>query len=151
LDDLVQEVFLRLFTRVHTLREPKALKAFVISITTLTLRQELRRRKLRSWLGLRSDPASIDLRVVHPDPLGREALERFYRLLDQFNARDRTAFVLRHLEAMEMDEVAAALGVSLATAKRSVARCQRRMQANVERDPVLRDYLTSAFGRRGND
>jgi RNA polymerase sigma-70 factor (ECF subfamily) len=150
-EDLVQDVFLRLFTKVHTLREPKVLEAFVISITTLTLRQELRRRKLKSWLGLRPDPAAIDLRVVHPDPLAREALERFYVLLDHFSARDRTAFVLRFLEGMELNEVALALGVSLATAKRCLARGQRRMQTYVERDPLLRDYLTSAFGRRGRE
>lgn len=156
-EDLVQDVFLRLFTKVSALREPKVLPAFVISIATFTLRQELRRRKLKSWLGLRPDPAISDLRVVHPDPLAREALERFYALLGQFSVRDRTAFVLRFLEGMELSEVAAALGVSLATAKRSIARGQRRMQAAVERDPLLRDYLTAGFARgevaggRGHD
>jgi RNA polymerase sigma-70 factor (ECF subfamily) len=147
-EDLVQDVFLRLFTKVHTLREPKVLKAFIISITTLTLRQELRRRKLKSWLGLRADPSALDLRVVHPDPMAREALERFYSLLDHMSARDRTAFVLRFLEGMELNEVAAALDVSLATAKRCLARGQRRMQSYVERDPLLREYLTEASLRR---
>jgi RNA polymerase sigma-70 factor (ECF subfamily) len=150
-EDLVQDVFLRLFLKVHTLREPKVLQAFIISITTLTLRQELRRRKLKSWLGLRPDPAASDLRVVHPDPLAREALERFYTLLDRFSSRDRTAFVLRFLEGMELCEVAAALGVSLATAKRCLVRAQRRMQALVECDPLLREYLTAAFGKRSRE
>jgi RNA polymerase sigma-70 factor (ECF subfamily) len=147
-EDLVQDVFLRLFAKVHSLREPKVLKAFIISITTLTLRQELRRRKLKSWLGLRADPAALDLRVVHPDPMARQALERFYALLDHMSARDRTAFVLRFLEGMELIEVAAALAVSLATAKRCLARAQRRMQSYVERDPLLREYLTAASLRR---
>jgi RNA polymerase sigma-70 factor, ECF subfamily len=150
-EDLVQNVFLRLFTKVHALREPKVLKAFVITITTFTLRQELRRRRLRSWLGLRADPTAFDLRVVHPDPLAREALTRFYRLLDRFGARDRTAFVLRFLEGMDLTEVAAALGVSLATAKRCIARAQERMLTYVERDPALREYLTAAFGGRADD
>jgi RNA polymerase sigma-70 factor, ECF subfamily len=37
-EDLAQEVFLCVFEKVPTLREPKALKAFVISITVLTTR-----------------------------------------------------------------------------------------------------------------
>jgi RNA polymerase sigma-70 factor, ECF subfamily len=150
-EDLLQEVFLQLFCKIHKLREPKVLKAFVISITTLTLCQELRRRKLRSWLGLRSDPAALDLRVVHPDPIARAALERFYALLDRFAARERTAFVLRVIEGLEINEVAAALGVSLATAKRSISHVQRRLLLHVERDPLLADYLDTTLGKTHRD
>jgi RNA polymerase sigma-70 factor, ECF subfamily len=150
-EDLLQDVFIQLFAKVHTLREPKVLKAFIISITTLTLRRELRRRKVRSWLGLRPDAASLDLRVVHPDPIGRAALERFYLLLDRLDVRDRTAFVLRVIEGLEVSEVAAALGVSLATAKRSLARAQQRVLLHVERDPLLADYLNVALREPGHE
>lgn len=151
-EDIVQLVFMKLFARVHTLREPQALSAFLISITTFTLRRELRRRKLQSWLGLASDAAATDLRVVHPDPLAREALRRFYALLDHFGARDRTAFVLRYVEGLELSDVAAALGVSLATAKRAVTRTQERLTRLVERDPALAEYLgTGLLGRREHD
>jgi RNA polymerase sigma-70 factor (ECF subfamily) len=150
-EDLLQEVFLQLFAKVHRLREPKVLKAFIISITTLTMCQELRRRKLRSWLGIRPDPAALDLRVVHPDPIAREALQRFYSLLDRFAARERTAFVLRVIEGLEVTEVAAALGVSLATAKRSISHVQRRLLLHVERDPLLADYLTETIGKGERD
>src|SRR5579863_7503494 len=50
IDDLVQEVFLTLFKRVHTLREPQALRAFLISITAHTIRYELRRKVALRWL-----------------------------------------------------------------------------------------------------
>jgi len=150
-EDLVQDVFMQLFAKVHTLREPRALKAFIISVTTLTLRRELRRRKLRSWLGLRPDPLTSDLRVVHPDPVGRAALERFYAVLDRLDARDRAAFVLRNIEGMAMNDVADALGVSLATAKRCLAHAQQRVQLHVERDPLLADYLVRALGEEPRD
>jgi RNA polymerase sigma-70 factor (ECF subfamily) len=150
-EDLVQDVFMQLFEKVHTLRDPRVLKAFVISITTLTLRRELRRRKLRSWLGLRPDPLAVDLRVVHPDPIGREALERFYAVLDRLDVRDRTAFALRFIEGLAINDVAAALGVSLATAKRSLAHAQRRVQLHVERDPLLSEYLALALGEASRD
>jgi RNA polymerase sigma-70 factor, ECF subfamily len=150
-EDLVQDAFLQLFAKVHTLREPRALKAFIITVTTLTVRRELRRRKLRSWLGLLPDPSAGDLCGVHPDPVGRAALERFYSVLDRLDVRERTAFALRHIEGMAMSDVAGALGVSLATAKRSVAHAQRRVQLHVERDPLLSDYLSQAFAEDGSD
>jgi RNA polymerase sigma-70 factor (ECF subfamily) len=148
-EDLAQEVFISLFSRVNTLREPRLLRAFVISIASIALRRELRRRRLRSWLGLRPNPAAVDRRVVYPDPLAREALKRLDVLLDHVSARERRAFLLRFLDGMEVTEVAAGLGVSLATAKRCLARSQRRIQNYVERDPLLRHYLlVTGFGRR---
>jgi RNA polymerase sigma-70 factor (ECF subfamily) len=146
-EDLVQEVFLRLFLKVHQLRELKAFEAFIISIATFIARAELRRRRARSWLGLSPDASALDLRVVDPDPVGREALKRFYDLLDRFNSRDRMAYVLRYIEGMGLSEVSAALGVSLATTKRNLLRVQRRMLHYVERDPLLSDYLSSGSKR----
>ena len=142
-EDLVQEVFLRLFLKAHELREPKVLRAFIISITTLTVRSELRRRRARSWLGLSPDATVLDLRVVHPDPAGRQALGRFYQLLDRFNTRDRMAFVLRFIEGMSLIEVSEALGVSISTTKRSLLRVRRRLFEHVQRDPLLSDYISA--------
>src|SRR5262245_25069926 len=59
IEDLAQEVFLCVFDKAPGLQEPKALKAFVISVTVLTSRHELRRRWVRRWVRLsgKSDAA----------------------------------------------------------------------------------------------
>src|SRR4249920_2108942 len=108
LDDLAQEVFLCVFEKVRGLREPKALKAFVISVTVLTTRHELRRRWVRRWVRLSKKSDAADTEVVSTDTDAREALGRFYAILDRVNVNDRTAFVLRYMEGLELTEVAAA-------------------------------------------
>ena len=138
-EDLAQEVFLCLFRKARTLREPKVLKAFVISITALTARAELRRRRARRWLHLDVDVIA----PVHHDPEARQALVRFYEILDSIGAEDRTAFVLRFMEDMELTEVASALDVSLSTTKRRLARVWKRISILVQRDPALAHYLSS--------
>jgi len=140
LDDLAQEVFLCVFDKVPTLREPKALKAFVISVTMLTTRQELRRRWVRRWVRLSGTKDAAELEVVTTDTDAREALQRFYAILDRVNAKDRSAFVLRFMEGLELTEVAAAMGLSLATTKRRLARVWGKVILLVERDPVLAHY-----------
>ena len=136
LEDLAQEVFLCVFEKVRGLREPKALKAFVISVTVLTTRHELRRRWVR--LSRKSDAAETE--VVTPDTDAREALTRFYGILDRVNVNDRAAFVLRYMEGLELTEVASALGLSLATTKRRLSRVWNRVVLLVERDPLLAQY-----------
>ena len=140
IDDLAQEVFLCVFDKVRGLREPKALKAFVISVTVLTTRHELRRRWVRRWVKLSGKTDAAELEVVTPDTDAREALVRFYKILDRVNTSDRTAFVLRFMEGLELSEVATAMGLSLATTKRRLARVWARVILLVERDPVLVEY-----------
>ena len=142
-EDLAQEVFLCVFEKVPTLREPKALKAFVISITVLTTRSELRRLWVRRWTRLSGKGDATSKAVVHLDTDAREALTRFYAVLDRINAQDRTLFVLRFMEGLGLLEVAAASGLSLATTKRRLARVWAKVILLVERDPILSPYLSS--------
>ncbi len=141
-EDLVQEVFLCVFEKVPALREPKALKAFVVSFTVLTARGELRRLWRQGWIRLQDKGDVSGDALVEVDLDGREALGRFYAVLDRINAHDRTMFVLRFIEGLELVEVAAASGVSVATTKRRLARVWSKVILLVERDPILRDYLT---------
>jgi RNA polymerase sigma-70 factor (ECF subfamily) len=145
-EDAVQDVFLCVFDKVPTLRNPAALRAFIISVAVRTLRYEIRRRRVRSWLRLTGDTETPDLRVVHPDTDSREALVRFYGILDRINARDRTAFVLHYIEGMEVPDVAAALGVSVPTTRRCLARARERLVLFAGRDPLLIQYVAHLEG-----
>jgi RNA polymerase sigma-70 factor, ECF subfamily len=140
IDDLVQEVFLVLFARVATLREPKALPAFILSIAAHSIRRELRRKAATRWLHFGNTPTA---RSREADLDSREALVRFYRILDRLSAGDRTAFVLRFFEGLELVEVAEAMGVSLATTKRQLAHAHGRILSHARRDAALVDYVSS--------
>jgi len=140
-DDLVQEVFLRMYRKLPSLRDPSALRAFVLSIAMRVVKGELRSRWLRRWLRPASDGADREILADDADLEAREALARFYRILDGLGADHRTAFVLRYVEGLELVEVAAALDISLATIKRWLPRIARRVLAQAERDPLLAPYV----------
>jgi RNA polymerase sigma-70 factor (ECF subfamily) len=146
IEDLVQEVFLILFRRLPTLRDPRALPAFLIAITTYVLRHELRRRWVRRCmtLGAKED-VGFDARVVHPNPEARQAVARLYGILDKLGSEERLAFVLRFIEGMELTEVATALGLSLATAKRRLLRARVRFDHHIAKDPGLAPYLSGIY------
>jgi RNA polymerase sigma-70 factor, ECF subfamily len=146
-EDVVQDAFVCLFKRVHTLREPTALKSFTMSIAMLTTKHELKRRRFRRLLGLAHASDVPDLRAVHDGDDSREALARFGRLLDRLRDRDRSAFALRFIEGMEVADIAGALGVSVPTVRRSLTRARQRVSLLVSRDPFLTDYLACLSGR----
>jgi RNA polymerase sigma-70 factor (ECF subfamily) len=145
-EDAVQDVFVCLFEKVTALRDPGALKAFVMSITVRTARYHLRRRRARRWIGLADVESHPALHVVTRDPAPQHALARFYRILDRVNDRDRAAFVLRYIEGLELSEVAKALGTSAPTARRRFTRAYGRVALLASRDPVLVDYVPRSAG-----
>jgi RNA polymerase sigma-70 factor (ECF subfamily) len=142
-EDAVQDVFLCLFERVCTLREPQALKAFVIGITLRTLRYAIRRAQARRWIGLSRTAELPDSRVTHADNSSQLALIQFYQLLDRLRERDRIAFTLRFIEGMDAAEVAEAMGVSLPTARRAFTHAWERVTLLAQRDAFLSSYLGS--------
>jgi RNA polymerase sigma-70 factor (ECF subfamily) len=149
-EDLTQEVFLRVFSKVRGLRHPDALRSFVFSVAVRTLKSELRRRRVRRAFAL-SERDNPDRTVDTIDAEARQALRRFYAILDRLNAEDRAAFVLRHMEGMKLDEIADALGVSLATVKRRIDRAGQSVSRFVERDAALSAYAVRGRGDHEED
>jgi len=144
-EDLVQEVFLRFFENIGNLRKSDAIRGYVIAITVNTLRDELRRRRVRRILCL-VDPVELPkLRVVETNFEAREALQRFYQIIRRLRLVDRIAFVLHVIEELPLWEVAAALDVSVPTAKRRVERARSRVSRQVECDPLLSCYAAQRY------
>jgi RNA polymerase sigma-70 factor, ECF subfamily len=140
-EDLTQDVFLCVFNKIAGLRDPGALRSFVVSVTIRTLKWTLRRKRLRQWVHLTETGELPDLPVRGVDT--EETLRRFYRLLDKLKADDRLIFVLRRVDGMQLDEVASATGRSVATVKRRLARADAELSHWIDREPVLMAFLRS--------
>jgi RNA polymerase sigma-70 factor (ECF subfamily) len=136
-EDLLQEVFLRFFERIGTLREVAAARGFLTGICLHVVQGEIARRRRRRFLSLAvaSDVTDVTSREVDAD--AREAVRRYYRLLDHLGSRDRSLFVSRTIEGLTLEEVASLHGVSLSTAQRRLRRVSKRIASLVRRDPLL--------------
>lgn len=142
LEDLSQEVFITFFDRVRTLRDPRTVTAFIMSITAFKIRHHLRWRWVRRWIVPSGPTPPRDLRTVQSDTDSREALARFFAALDRLGALDRTAFALRFVEELELQQVADALGWSTATTKRRLNRSWKRLSALLRDDAALEPFLS---------
>ena len=105
------------------------------------LKWEIRRR----WVG-RKVRVSVtgtlpDIESTSVDTEARHALRRCYRIFESLPTKERLAFVLRYMEGMTIDEVAAALAVSISTAKRWVNRGAAKIADEVAGDPDLRSFF----------
>ena len=137
IEDLTQEVFLRVFGRLPSLRDPSALRAFVLAVAMNVLKWELRRRWVGRRVRLSGTGTLPEIESTSADAEARQALQRCYRIFESLPTKERMAFVLRYMEGMTIDEVAAALAVSISTAKRLVSRGAAKVADQVTGDPDL--------------
>jgi RNA polymerase sigma-70 factor, ECF subfamily len=142
-EDAVQDAFLRLFRDLASLREPSALRSFIIGIAIHVAKSELRRRRARRWLTFSDEEVVVEPEALATDGWheSRAAILRLYRLLDRISDERRMVFVLRFIEGLELTELAVVLGCSLATTKRRVADASRRVYLLAAADPLLASYL----------
>ena len=140
-EDLTQDVFARVFSGIGSLRDPSALGSFVFSVALRMVKRELQRRRVRRVLRL-SDTGSLpEYPVDAPDSEARDALARLYTILDQLSAEERTAFVLRYMEAMSLPDIATAMNLSLATVKRRLDRAAERV-GRADQDGTFATYAS---------
>jgi RNA polymerase sigma-70 factor (ECF subfamily) len=130
-DDLIQEVFLAAFKQKHQLRDGAAFKSWLATVAVRTARRQLRRRKLRSFVGLDTLAPSLELRDPAISPERRALLTRVYKELDELPVDQRLAWTLRYVQGEKLERVAERCGCSLATAKRRIAAAHARIQAEL--------------------
>ncbi|HEY3234293.1 MAG TPA: sigma-70 family RNA polymerase sigma factor [Polyangiaceae bacterium] len=141
LPDLLHDVFLAAFESIHQLSKAGSLKAWLTSVAVFVARGRIRRRRRRWWLKFRPPEALPDLPVSDVSPEASQAVRATYAILEQLPVDERLAFSLRLIEGMELTEVAAACRVSLATAKRRLARALRKFAELAKNQPALEPWL----------
>jgi RNA polymerase sigma-70 factor (ECF subfamily) len=158
-EEAVQEALARACERLDDLRDPTAAPAWFLRIVATTCLRVLRRRRLKRavfgrWLDRASDephagdsspgmPAAAD--DVDGPPLhgtraptaaaslaDRQDVMALLRNLDALPAKQRAALVLRYGHDLPVPEVAALLGVELATAKTHLVRGLARLRDLME-------------------
>ena len=139
-EDLLQEVFIRFFARVGTLRVAAAVGGFLTGITIHVVHGELARRRRRSWLRLTPTGMTPDIAGPPPSTEAREAVQRYYEKLEVLSPKDRSIFVARTIEGLTLAEVASVHGLSVSTAQRRLVRATKKVSLLVRRDPVLASF-----------
>jgi RNA polymerase sigma factor (sigma-70 family) len=109
-EDLVQTTFERAIRATPTIRDPRAIRAWLLTVQT---REALRvARRLRRMVRL--DPTVHELPIGGPDP--SESLE-LDLALGRLSRPIRAAVVLHHMVGLSVRETADALGVTENTAR----------------------------------
>jgi RNA polymerase sigma-70 factor, ECF subfamily len=131
--EVVQDVFLRIWTRLHVFDPARAFKVWLSRIIVNACLDRIRDRKRRSALLMKGD-------LMPDDPSGdpqdgpeqehakREFFSQVVKMAECLPPRQRAVFILRDLEDLEMEEIAAALAMSSGTVKSNLCHARRAIR-----------------------
>jgi RNA polymerase sigma-70 factor (ECF subfamily) len=138
-EDVVHDAFVDLFVELDRLRDPEALRGWLMRIAIHKVHRRFRRRRLLRLIGLGSDEAHLaELVQGGTSPEVRAELALVDRALSTLSAQARLTWLLRHVEGETVDAIAALTACSPATVKRRLQAADRRVEKHV-----------ASSGRRG--
>jgi RNA polymerase sigma-70 factor, ECF subfamily len=132
LEDLAQEVFLRLFRALPHFREEAQLSTFLYRIVVNVVNDEFRRRQqARRASSIEEDETEA---LAHPAPGPAQLLEKAQMreaveaALRELSPRDRAILTLHYQEERSYEEIAAILDQPMGTVKTNLYRARERLK-----------------------
>lgn len=138
--DLSQEIFLRIHRHLGRFEGRSSLKTWVYRVAINCCRSRLARRRLPTQ-SLPDAAAEVleELRDRAPSPerraIARDAGRRLGQALAALPPIFREAVVLRDVEGLSYQEIAAVLGVRVGTVRSRIARGRERLRESMEMEP----------------
>lgn len=120
-EDILQEVFIRIYRKLGWLREPQVFRAWAYQIAT---REAFRHLKLeRRWKEQIRDETALKMIPVLPprEEFALELIEQLPQLVANLSPASRAVIVLYYLHEMSLDETSAVLDIPIGTVKSRLA------------------------------
>ena len=145
-EDITQDVFLKVFQKISSLKEPAKFRGWVFSITLNRIRDFQRKKHFRSLFKAEDEnieshaPEQID--QDHPDALDHIMRKDFWRqiglILKKLSKMEKEVFLLRFFDQLSLNEIAGVLKKNESTVKTHLYRAL----AKFKNEPAMRRILS---------
>src|SRR5579871_2941703 len=132
-EDALQEIFLKVFDRIKNYRGDSAFSTWLYRMTTNHCLDLLRRRKILAFLGFENAPEIQDKKDSEKainlglSPVVAQALEKL-------PAKQKACLLMREMEEMSYEDIAAALQLSLGSVKSNIHRAKALLKETLEKE-----------------
>ncbi len=124
MEDVLQESFVEAMGSLDGLRDAGSLRRWLVTIAVRRANRVLSARSRRRWIV--TALALVTPRAIAP--AAEWSVNDLQSALDSLPPALRVASILRRVEDLELEEVAASCSISVATAKRRVATADERLR-----------------------
>lgn len=136
-DDLLQDIFLKIWTALPSFRGEAQLYTWVWRIATNETLNWLRRERVRAALRFQSIDAELERRIL-ADPYfnGTDAQRELFKALARLPEKQRQVFVMRWWDELSYEQISAITGTSVGALKASYHIAQEKLKLNLSQAEV---------------
>jgi RNA polymerase sigma factor (sigma-70 family) len=136
LEDLAQDVFLRLFRALPNFRGEAAVSTYLYRIAVNVAQNEWKRRQRedRCQVSISDEDAAWEDRLAHPGANAIEQMEEaefaavVQQHLNQLSEAERAVLILYHQEEQTYEQIAGILGLPIGTVRTHLHRGRKRLR-----------------------
>ena len=144
-EDITQDTFLKVYQRLHTLKDPNQFSGWIYVITANLCATWLRKKRIQT-----QPLEGTETTMIQEDAYSRHVTEERHRtaaeaqrevvkkLLAKLQESERTVMTLYYLGEMKVEEISRFLGVSASTIKSRLRRARHRLK---EEEPMIKEAL----------
>lgn len=144
-EDIAQDTFLKVYQRLHTLKDPSQFSGWIYVITANLCATWLRKKRIQTQpledtetTMLQEDAYSRHVTEERDRTAVEAQREVVKKLLAKLQESERTVMTLYYLGEMKVEEISRFLGVSASTIKSRLRRARNRLK---EEEPMIREAL----------
>jgi RNA polymerase sigma-70 factor (ECF subfamily) len=139
-ETLTQECFLKAHRNWSSFRGESTAMTWLMRIAINLQKDHWRNRRLQFWRHTRTNAVDVDQASewlpsgessVESQLLAKERVSQVWRVVDGLSERQRTVFLLRFVEDLELSEIAKTTGLSEGTVKAHLSRALARVRAEL--------------------
>jgi RNA polymerase sigma factor (sigma-70 family) len=139
-DDLAQDVFLRLYRALPSFRGEALITTYLYRIAVNVAQDEWKRRRRvdRAHVSLSDETSAWEERLAHPDRNAEQQLEEreFQQAVEEqlqiLSQIERTILILYHQEERSYEQISYALGMPIGTVRTHLHRGRKKLREAIQ-------------------
>jgi RNA polymerase sigma-70 factor (ECF subfamily) len=131
-EDLLQDIFIKIFTHIHVLDRDEAFTGWAYRIAVNTCLSYLRSRKAV----MKKTVSLNDVEIFLADEKGRDSEKMLKKILDEaignLSVKLKSVFILHDIQGFKHEEIALMLGCSIGTSKSQLFKARMKIRKQLE-------------------
>ena len=140
---LTQDCFLKAYRSRSSFRGESSIRTWLMRIAINVQRDYWRSRRIRFWREMRANAVDLDLvcdrfpsaeRSPEVQLIAREQVAKVWKVVETLSMRERSVFLLRYVEELELSEIGDCTGLKVGAVKVYLARAVTKLRIALKED-----------------
>jgi len=133
-DDLLQEIFIKVWSSLSSFRGESQLYTWIYRIATNESLNFLQKQKIRAALRFEDITLRLDEKIDEDTGVnGDEAQKALMKAMSRLPSKQKTVFIMRWFDDLSYEEISEILGTSVGALKASYHFAQEKIRSEIEK------------------